>query len=131
MPLNFPSSPSDGQIYTDSATGLKYRYSSSTTAWSRAATIVRDPITVIIANTSMNINAYCYYVTTAVVDLTLPDSPRTGQWIQINNPTGNTTSRVLRNGKKIMSLTEDLTIDTPNTGFVMTYSDDNVGWAVF
>lgn len=33
MALNFPSSPTDGQIYTDSVSGNRYVYNSANTAW--------------------------------------------------------------------------------------------------
>lgn len=33
MALNFPSSPTDGQVYYDSATGNRYVYKSANTAW--------------------------------------------------------------------------------------------------
>lgn len=33
MPLNFPASPTDGQVYTDAATGNQYRYKSAFSYW--------------------------------------------------------------------------------------------------
>ena len=40
MALTFPSSPSNGQIYTDTVTGYRYSYNSSAGVWSFAANSV-------------------------------------------------------------------------------------------
>ena len=83
-------------------------------------------VSVISSNTSAN--AGTYYVTTAVVTLTLPGSPSVGDIVGFANPTVNTTSVIARNTANISGLAEDLTFDKANASIVFMYSGVNKGW---
>lgn len=89
---------------------------------------VRGVISPISANTAAT--AYTTYVLTASLTLTLPVSPVAGDWVRVANLSGVNTCVIGRNGKAIMGLAEDLTLDTPNIGFTLTYADAGRGWVI-
>jgi hypothetical protein len=65
--------------------------------------------------------------------LTLPASPVLGSIIRIADAAGTFTSNnliVARNGKKIMGLSEDMTISTNNISISLIYSDETNGWRI-
>lgn len=70
------------------------------------------------------------YVSTSGLTVTLPANPTTGSEIHIS--VGNFTDTVIaRNGKNIMGLAEDLTIDTANIGIKLIYLGSTPGWRIF
>lgn len=78
----------------------------------------------------------CYFVDTSggVVTATLPSSPAVGDTIRFIDVAGefnNINFIVSRNGKLIMSATEDLTVSTINAAFDMIFSGDTYGWRIF
>ena len=70
---------------------------------------------------------YGRYRLLLAVDLTLPGNPTDGATIDIVNSSSASTSRILRNGKSINGLSEDLTIDLPYCRFKLNYSS-SYGW---
>jgi hypothetical protein len=68
------------------------------------------------------------YVFTASLTLTLPLSPAAGDWVSVQNSSGTTTAVIGRNGSNIMSLAENLTLDTVNLVVTLVYADATRGW---
>lgn len=73
---------------------------------------------------------YVTYVYTASITITLPATPAVGAWVIILNRSNTITATVNRNGSLIMSLTENLVINTPNAGFKLVYTGATYGWVV-
>lgn len=73
-------------------------------------------------------------VASGAVSLTLPASPAIGdQPINIMHVGGDIASNpitVLRNGNRIMGLTEDMTVNTPNASFGLAYCNATRGWRI-
>lgn len=78
-------------------------------------------------SSSTNLVEYGSYRLLLAVDLTLPANPTDGATIDIVNSSSASTSRILRNGKSINGLSEDLTIDLPYCRFQLNYSN-SYGW---
>jgi hypothetical protein len=89
---------------------------------------VRRPTSVISSNTSAV--AGTLYIFTASLTLTLPSSPTAGDTVGVVNSSGTTTPVVARNGQNIMSLAEDLAINSINISFTLTYADATRGWVI-
>ena len=89
---------------------------------------VRRVSSVIGSNTSAV--AGSTYVLTASLTLTLPSSPTAGDTVSVVNASGTTTPVVARNGQNIMSLAEDMTINSINISFTLTYADATRGWVI-
>ncbi len=70
------------------------------------------------------------YVLTASLTLTLPASPSAGQWVAVQNSSGTTTAVIARNGSNIMSLAENMTLDTLNVTLTLMYADATRGWVL-
>ena len=70
------------------------------------------------------------YVLTASLTLTLPASPSAGDSVGVQNSSGTTTCVIARNGSNIMSLAEDMTINSLNVGFNLIYADATRGWVI-
>ena len=71
-----------------------------------------------------------YFFSAASITLTLPASPSAGDTVAITEIAGNTDNVVGRNGSNIMSLEEDMTIDSAYAAFQLQYVDATIGWAV-
>jgi len=89
---------------------------------------VRNIISVIGTNTTA-IAGYSY-ILTASLTLTLPLSPTPGDSIVIVNTSGTATPVVARNSENIMSIAEDMTINTVGASFTLTYADATRGWVI-
>jgi hypothetical protein len=137
MAINFPSSPTDGQEHEDTVTGLKWSWVAANSVWKSVSSGVitggggnaNDNVIITSANTTATSQRY-YVLTEDLIHLTLPPTPNTGDWIKISNPTNYVNSVINRNGNKIMALTEDMAVDVPQIGFVLTYSNTYFGWVV-
>jgi hypothetical protein len=68
------------------------------------------------------------YIFTSSLTLTLPSSPTAGDVVGFQNSSGTTTCVIARNGSNIMSLAEDLTVDSLNHAFSLQYTDATRGW---
>jgi hypothetical protein len=60
--------------------------------------------------------------------VTLPATPNVGDLVWITVANGLITNNVARNGNRIQSLTEDLTLNLPNVAIQMRYADSSLGW---
>jgi hypothetical protein len=88
--------------------------------------IIRQDVQVISTNTTAV--ASRTYVLTASLTLTLPASPSAGDWVSVQNSSGTITAVITRNGSNIMSLAEDLTLDTDFVSVTLVYADATRGW---
>jgi hypothetical protein len=79
---------------------------------------------------SGNTNAirWTSYVATASLTLTLPSDPAVGDWVGFSNASETETCVIARNGKNIMALGEDMTVDIEWGAFTLTFSGDTKGW---
>jgi hypothetical protein len=70
------------------------------------------------------------YVFTSNVTLTLPSTPLSGDWIEVSNLSATPSPIIARNGKNIVGLDENLTIDTAYAGFRLVFTGDSLGWTI-
>lgn len=90
--------------------------------------LYNNSITVISTNTTaVSGNSY---VLTANLTLTLPAAAVSGDIVEIINRSGVTTCVVARNGLTIMSLAEDMTLDSYDNTVILTYADATRGWCI-
>ena len=84
----------------------------------------------IITGTTQTAQANGHYVLTNVAasTLTLPASPATGDpvWVTVGNAL--TTNVIARNGKPVMGLAEDMTIDSATATVCLRFVDNTLGW---
>tara|TARA_R100000234_G_scaffold120047_1_gene105091 strand:- start:603 stop:1169 length:567 start_codon:yes stop_codon:yes gene_type:complete len=71
-----------------------------------------------------------YFLNGSALTLTLPSSASAGDTIAISEMGGNANNIIGRNGHKIQSLAEDMTIDTAFAAFQLQYVNATVGWAI-
>jgi hypothetical protein len=86
------------------------------------------PVNVI--STATNATVKEAYVFTADVTLTLPIAPLSGDWVEVSNLSATPSPIIARNGKKIVGLEEDLTIDTAYAGFRLVFTGNTLGWTI-
>jgi membrane-associated protease RseP (regulator of RpoE activity) len=86
------------------------------------------PVNVI--STATNATVKEAYVFTADVTLTLPSTPLSGDWVEVSNLSATPSPIIARNGKKIVGLEQDLTIDTAYAGFRLVFTGDALGWTI-
>jgi hypothetical protein len=100
------------------------------TAAKIASVPVAVGITSVVTDTSLTaaVNTHTY-VNAATQTITLPASPSLGQRVLVT--IGNFTDIVVaRNGSNIMSLAEDLTMDTAYLSIQFIYTDSTRGWII-
>lgn len=74
---------------------------------------------------------YRYIITANSVVATLPAAPVQGDTVNFVAAVDTITGfSVARNALKIMSLSEDMTVDMPNFFFSLTYHDATQGWRI-
>lgn len=92
------------------------------------------PNVTITTNTAATSNhSYWVNTTSGAVSLTLPASPRQGDFIKITDVAGtfNTNNcTVLRNGNPIMRIADDMTISTQGASIRMVFYDATRGWLI-
>jgi len=86
------------------------------------------PVNVI--STATNATVKEAYVFTSNVTLTLPIAPTAGDWVEVSNLSATPSPIIARNGKKIVGLEENLTIDTAYAGFRLVFTGDILGWTI-
>lgn len=128
----------DGAVVWSQVTYLSYRRkgagagttdpSVDTANWQLASQHPIGNLFVIGTDTSAAISTT--YVLTASLTLTLPATPNSGDWVGVQNSSGTTTAVIERNGENIMSLAEDLTVDSTNAAFKLVYADATRGWVI-
>lgn len=87
-----------------------------------------------VTTTSVNrtlLNRERITVTSPGLTITLPASPSTGWEVAVSIAGSFTNTVIARNGFFIMSLAEDLVINTPNVTITFVYVDTTRGWRIF
>jgi hypothetical protein len=86
----------------------------------------------VVSGTTQSATAGNQYVLTnvAATTVTLPASPSAGDTVYVTVANSLTTNIVARNGNKIMSLSEDLTLNTPYASAQLRYADATRGWVL-
>jgi hypothetical protein len=87
-----------------------------------------DPVVVVVSATTQAAVAGSHYVLTnvAATTVTLPASPASGDTVWVTVANSLTTNVIARNGKTIMTLAEDLTIDNATATVELRYV--NTDW---
>ena len=99
--------------------------------WAAASGGGFSNVTVLSGTTSVTaVKSRLYVITSTPLTLTLPASPASGDLVGVSNRSGNTDAIVARNSSNIMSLAEDLTVDSVDAGFTLVYSDATRGWVI-
>lgn len=121
----------DGTNYASTAAGTSGQVlisgGASAPTWSSSPSL-RENVQVVGTNT--NAVAATVYVITANMTLTLPASPTAGDWVGFSNRSGVATPTIARNGSNIMSLAENMTLDTTQARGVLVYADATRGWTL-
>lgn len=81
-----------------------------------------------VISTSTNAVAGTYYVATALLTLTLPTSPTSGDVVGFANQSATTSCVINRNGSNIMGLAEDMVVDKSSVSITLQYADATRGW---
>lgn len=73
-----------------------------------------------------------YSIAANSITLTLPASPAFGDEVQfVPESTTYTSVVIARNGKPIMGIAEDMTLDGEGVSFALVYTDSTNGWRIF
>ena len=111
--------------------GAAFITASATTTGTHSGLVtgpVRRTTSVISGNTTAV--AGSTYVLTASLTLTLPSSPTAGDTVGVVNASGTATAVIARNGQNIMSLAENMTINSIGVSLSLTYADATRGWVI-
>ena len=79
--------------------------------------------------TALSGRAYIITSSGTPVTMSLPTTPQNGDSIKFANMDGRQTL-IARNGNKIMSDAEDMTLDVVTTSFELIYESTSIGWAI-
>jgi hypothetical protein len=116
------------------ATGGTSTTQAASTAFVQAAiaTVNTQTATVLTLDASTSIAAaagqHVVCTNAALTTITLPASPTAGQtvWVTVGN--GRTDNVIARNGQNIMSLAEDMTLDSANVTAQLRFINSTLGW---
>ena len=118
------------EVIADSSVTTTLIADDAVTAAKIASVPVAVGITSVVTATSLTaaVNTHLY-VSASTQTITLPASPSLGQRVLIT--VGNFVDTVVgRNGSNIMSLAEDLTMDTAYLSIQVIYTDSTRGWII-
>jgi hypothetical protein len=129
-----------GDVRRSPANGYPYRRltagagttdpSADPTNWVIAA--VFFPAMSVVSATSVTASAWWHYVLTnaSATTVTLPSSPSAGDVVWITTANNRTDNVVNRNTLKIMSLSENMTLNQRNGTVQLRYVNASIGWAI-
>lgn len=101
---------------------------SGTLTWATPSTITTS---IVSGTTQTAVQNYRYVLANASAStLTLPSSPTLGDTVYLVVANDLLTNIVARNGQKIMSLDQDMTINSSNAAFGLLYTNSTLGWRV-
>lgn len=86
-------------------------------------------ISSVITSSTTAIKDRHYYLNGAGITLTLPASPNVGDEVHVSEVAGNLNCVIGRNGSNIMSVAENLTIDSAYAVIHLRYVNATIGWA--
>ena len=110
-----------GQVLTSAGSGAAPTWSS----------IDLTTVTQSVISTNTTAVAGTYYTLTASLTLTLPASPSAGNFVAFSNRSGTTTAVIARNGLNIMTLAEDLVLNSAQARGLLVYTGATNGWVLF
>ena len=116
---------SQGVGYSGSKGDIGYTGSQGLESQQAVVVVTGTAVTPAAANT--------FYILTNITDpttVTLPAAPTAGDKIGVVNNTGLETCVIARNGKPIMSLGEDLTLNYLNATVRLMFVSDAIGWFI-
>ena len=102
--------------------------SADTTNWALAAAIGPTLAEVTGTTVSASVNGHYFLTNAAATTVTLPSSPAAGAIVWVTVANGRTDNVVARNSANIMSLAEDLTLDSANVTVQLRYLNATKGW---
>lgn len=123
-------SPANNYAYrcTATATGRTTDPSTDTGYWALAAASL--PVMVLVTGTTETASPNGHYVLTnaAATTITLPAAPAAGDpvWVTVGND--RVDNVIARNGKPIMGLAENMTLDAATATAALRFVDDTIGW---
>jgi len=90
------------------------------------------PTLVIVSATtrSMNLFEHAVLENASASTATLPASPNAGDWCYVTVGNARADNVIARNGSKIMSLAEDLTVNWHYITVMLRYIDSTIGWSI-
>jgi hypothetical protein len=100
----------------------------SATAGGGSGTVISYSVT---ATSKTLVNGEICTVTAAGQTITLPASPTQGWQAGVSVAGTFTDTIIARNGSNIMSLAENMTVDTANISVTLVYIDATRGWRIF
>jgi len=119
-----------GVAVTASAADLNGVTGVNTNVQAQLDTKKEEFTTVVVTSNTTAVADRRYFLNASSITLTLPASPSAGDTVAITEIAGNTDNVLGRNGSNIMSLAEDMTIDSAYAAFQLQYVDATIGWAV-
>lgn len=99
------------------------------TNWSSLGSVY-FPTAIIVTATSVNAAASAHYILTnaAATTVTLPSAPILGDLVFITVGNDLTTNIVSRNGKPIMGIADDVTLNSKYASVLLRYFNSTIGW---
>jgi hypothetical protein len=124
-------SPIDGRIYR-ARTGHTGSTDPSADATNWGLVALSQPVLVTVSATTHTAAAgtCCMLTNVAATTVTLPPSPAVDDVVWVIPANGLTTNSIARNGRNIMSLAEDMTIDKQHVTVSLRYVDATRGWRI-
>lgn len=120
-------STTNGRVYRRKVAGAGTTDpSADPTNWWEISVQPAVPLVDVSTNTSATVGVV--YRLTATLTLTLPSTPAVGDWVAFVNNSSVETCVVARNGKKIMGLSEDMTLNNVFASGRLVFSGDTTGW---
>lgn len=104
--------------------------SADTTNWTLAG--VPLPLLISVSGTTQTASSGAHYVlaNVAATTLTLPSAPAAGDFVWVTVGNGLLTNVVAQGGSRIMSRSEDLTLNVNDGTAKLRYIDATIGWAI-